>query len=188
MTTRLPPSTTPAQTAPVVSPSRSDRTSSWVSQIRMSSIRARPATRKRPTSLLSQTGRTDVIVGPDNRVGADAFFGSDAVQELEHPLGEQRGGLRVVRGKRAVREVVLVARVEEELRVLDLLDDLAGGLDVTFANEDRVVVRAVDLDRDAVRPWSEGPLAADRDRGIEEQRAAGTWSRLGELLGHHFAE
>jgi hypothetical protein len=40
---------------------------------------------------------------------------SDARQELEHALRKERRGLGVVRGKRAVGEVVLVAGVEEEL-------------------------------------------------------------------------
>src|SRR5206468_11974991 len=63
---------------------------------------------------------------------------SDAVEELQHALGEQRRCLGVVRGEGAVREVVLVAGVQEELRLSDLLDDLAGGVDVALAGEDRV--------------------------------------------------
>ncbi|ULJ76189.1 MULTISPECIES: hypothetical protein [Rhizobium] len=38
----------------------------------------------------------------------------------------------------AVGEVVPIARVQEKLRVLDLLHDLAGGVDVALADEDRV--------------------------------------------------
>ncbi len=114
--------------------------------------------------------------------------GSDAIQELEHSPGEQRGRIRVVRRERAVGEVVLVAGVQEELRVLDLLHDLAGGVDVALADEDRVVVHAVDLDRDAVRPGSEGPLAADREAGVEEQGSAGSGPCLCELLRRQHAE
>jgi hypothetical protein len=91
-------------------------------------------------------------------------------------------------GKRAVGEVMLVAGVEEELRVLDLLDDLASSLDVALADEDRVVGHAVDLDGDTVGPGSERPLAADRDTRVEEQRAAGAGTCLGQLLRHHLAE
>lgn len=37
-----------------------------------------------------------------------------------------------------------------------------------------VVVHTVDLDRDAVRPGSEGPLASDRPARVEEQGSAGS--------------
>ena len=65
-----------------------------------------------------------------------------------------------------------VAGIQEALRTLDHLRDLAGGDDIPLADEDRVLVHAMDLDRYAVRPGSEGPFAADREAGVEEQGAA----------------
>src|SRR4029078_432389 len=107
---------------------------------------------------------------------------SDAGEELQHALCHELRGRRVVRGQRAVREVMLVAGVEEELRAVDLVHELAGGVDAALADEDRVVVHAVDLDRNAVRPGPERPVAADRDRRVEEQGPACSRPRLGELL------
>src|ERR687892_2446175 len=46
-------------------------------------------------------------------------------EEGEHPLREQRGGALVVAWQTAVGEVVLVARVEEQLGVLGRLDERA---------------------------------------------------------------
>src|SRR5215213_11880282 len=80
---------------------------------------------------------------------------SDAGEELEHARLEQRGRFRIVGGQRVVGEVGLVARIQEELRVGNRGDDLTGRVDVTLVDEDRVVVRAVDLDRDSLRPRPE---------------------------------
>ena len=41
--------------------------------------------------------------------------------------------------------MVLVAGVKEEFRVLDFLHDVASGVDVAFADEERVVFHAVEL-------------------------------------------
>ena len=54
-------------------------------------------------------------------------------EEVEDALGEEGGGVGVVGGQRAVGEVVLVAGVEEQLGVLGLAVELAGGVDVAFA-------------------------------------------------------
>ena len=67
---------------------------------------------------------------------------------------------------------MLVAWVQEQLRVVDRGDDLARRLDVALADEDRIGVHAVDLDRHSLRPRPERPLPADRDAGVEEQRSA----------------
>src|SRR5438309_5458114 len=119
---------------------------------------------------------------------AEGARSSDAGEELKHSLGQHCGRLRVVGGERVVGEVVLIAGVQEELSVLDLLDDLAGGLDVSLAHEDRVVVHSMDLDGNALWPWPEGPLAADRDAGVEEECAPSSRARLGKLLRDHLAE
>ena len=83
---------------------------------------------------------------------------------------------------------MLIAGVQEQLRLLDLRHDLASGVDVALADEDRVVVHAVDLDRDAIRPGSEGPLAANREAGVEEQGSTGSGPCLCELLRRQHAE
>src|SRR5437016_2911212 len=59
-------------------------------------------------------------------------------QEIEHPLPQEGGCVRVVGRQRAIGEVVLVARVEEQLAVLGLLDERAGGVDVALIDEVRV--------------------------------------------------
>src|SRR4026209_2992 len=67
MTTLVPLWTAAALTAPAVSRSLSDRTSSWVSPIHMSSILAWPATRTERSFLPTQTEVSDSLVGPDAR-------------------------------------------------------------------------------------------------------------------------
>src|SRR5581483_9540557 len=76
----------------------------------------------------------------------------------------------------------------EKLRVGGLLDNLARGVDVALANEDRVLVHAVDLDGDTLGPRPKCPGAADRQARVEEQRAAGSGPRLRELLRRQNAE
>jgi hypothetical protein len=49
---------------------------------------------------------------------------SDPVEEIDHPSREELGRSRVVRGQRTVGEVVLVTWVQEQLRIVDLRDDL----------------------------------------------------------------
>jgi hypothetical protein len=56
----------------------------------------------------------------------------NAVEEVEDPAGEKRGGLGVIRRQRTVGEVVLIARVEEQLRVVEGRDDLSGGVEVSL--------------------------------------------------------
>jgi hypothetical protein len=57
------------------------------------------------------------------------------LQEVEHALSQQRGRVGVVRGQARVGEVVLVAGIEEQLRVLGRGDELARGVDVAFADD-----------------------------------------------------
>ena len=101
------------------------------------------------------------------------------VEELARALHHQRGRVRVVRREGAVGEQVSVARVHEQLGELgsDRLDQLAGEIEVAALPEERVLLHAVDLHRDTVRPRSEGPLAGDREAALVEQRSART--RLG---------
>ena len=65
-------------------------------------------------------------------------------QEVDDPLQQQLGGVGVVGGQRTVGEVVLITWVQEQLGTWRGLDDGTGCVDVTFANEDRVGVHAVD--------------------------------------------
>src|SRR5438105_10018893 len=125
---------------------------------------------------------------PNRRKLTPGARSSDAGEELQHSLGQQRGRVRVVGGQRVVGEIVLVAGVEEQLGVVHLLDDLARRLHVSLADEDRVIVHAVDLDGDAIWPGSEGPLAADGDGRVEEERASRSGPGLGQLLRDHLTE
>jgi hypothetical protein len=83
---------------------------------------------------------------------------------------------------------MLVARIEEQLSVRHVGDDLPSRIDVAFVDEERIVVGAVDLDRHALRPRPEGPFAADRDARVEQERPTGPRASLGELLGDRLAE
>ena len=79
---------------------------------------------------------------------------------------------------------MLVAGVEEQLRLVGRRDQLPGGVEIAvLLGEERVGVHAVHLHGDAVRP----PLAELRDReaGVEQQRATGVRAGLRELLGGH---
>src|SRR5579864_327128 len=107
-------------------------------------------------------------------------------EEVEHPLDQQRGRAGVVRRQRAVGKVVLVAGVEEQFGVLGLLDDLAGGVDVALAHEDRIGVHPVYLHRHPVGPGR--AERRDRDARIEQQRAPRARPRLRQLLGREHAE
>ena len=80
---------------------------------------------------------------------------ADSRQEVEHALREELGRLGVVARQAGVREVVLIAGVEEELCVVGRLDELAGGIHVAFLHEDRIRVRPVDLRRKTGRPCAE---------------------------------
>src|SRR5215210_1511734 len=88
---------------------------------------------------------------------------SDPLEKLENSAREQRGRRRVVRRQGAVGEVVLIARVQEQLGVRNGGSDLARGVDVALTREDRVVLHAVDLYGDALGPRAERPFARDRD-------------------------
>src|SRR6202011_146988 len=57
---------------------------------------------------------------------------------IRQPVPQESGSVRVVRWQRAVREVVLVTGVEEELPILGLIDQCTGGVDVALADEERV--------------------------------------------------
>jgi len=113
---------------------------------------------------------------------------SHVLEEVEHPAGEERSGLRVVRRQRAVGEVVLITGVEEQLGVVDVGDDLPSRVDVSLPDEDGVRVHAVDLDGDSVGPRAEGPVTGDRNAGVEQQRAASPGPGLRELLSRHLPE
>ena len=126
---------------------------------------------------------SDVVCGPSAAVGQNR----DAVRVGARPAGarhwprragityralrksstrrEQCGGIGVVGRQRAVGEVVLVAGVEEQLRVFGLPGELTGGVDVALAGEDRVGVHPVHLHRHARGPGAE---RGDRDAGIEQ--------------------
>src|SRR3954447_13709540 len=73
-------------------------------------------------------------------------------KEIEHPLLQECGGVRVVRRQGAVGEVVLVAGIEKQLRVLGLLDERASGVDVTLIDEEWVGIHPMYLYRYPVRP------------------------------------
>src|SRR5580700_8104264 len=108
-----------------------------------------------------------------------------AAEEVEHAPGEQCGGIGIIGRQRAVGEVVLVAGVEEQLRVLGLLDELTGGVDIALAGEDRVGVHPVYL---RWHPHGPGAERGDRDTGIEQQRPARSRPCLRQLLGREHAE
>ena len=106
-------------------------------------------------------------------------------EEAEHPLQDQRrGGLFVV-GQAAVGEQVLVAGVQEQLRVRGSLDQLAGGTQVLLG-EERVGVHPVDLDRGKVRPRA--AELGHRDAGVEQQGTPGPRPGLGQRLRGQHAE
>ena len=107
-------------------------------------------------------------------------------EERERPLGEQLRRALVVAREARVGEVVLVAGVEEELRVLGCLDQLASRVDVALADEDRVLVHPVDLRRNAVRPRS--AEVRERDARVVEERPARSSAGLSELLRRDDAE
>src|ERR1017187_8878816 len=112
--------------------------------------------------------------------------GLTRAEEGEDPLDQEGGGVRVVGRQRAVGEVVLVAGVQEQLCVLGLLDELAGGVNVAFADEDRVAIHPVHLHWPPVGPG--GAERRDRDAGIEEQRPLRARPRLRQLLGREHPE
>src|SRR5690606_4650595 len=85
-------------------------------------------------------------------------------------------------------KIVLISRIQEQLGVLCLRHNFTRGIDVALAHENRVSVHAVNLHRYVLRPRSEGPLAADRQTGIEKQSPASASARLCQLLGGKHAE
>src|SRR5580692_1428938 len=70
---------------------------------------------------------------------------AELVEELDRAADDQGGRAGIVARQRAVGEQVLVPRVGEQLREVgaDDRDQFAGGLEVTFVREERVVVHAV---------------------------------------------
>jgi len=156
----------------------------------------RPAIERYASGLVDPAGIVAVTVGLDR--AAEALAGqvgtgsgtkihidpralAPAAEEVEHPLCEQRGGGRVVGGQRAVGEIVLVAGVEEKLRVVRLGDQGAGSVDVALVDEERIRVHPMHLHRHPVRPG--GAERVDRDAGVEQQRTARTRPRLRKFLG-----
>jgi hypothetical protein len=81
---------------------------------------------------------------------------------------------------------VLVARVEEQLRVLGPVNELTGGVNIAFVDEERVGVHRVHLHRNSVGPG--GAELRNRQAGMQEQRPSHPRSRLRELLGRHHTE
>src|ERR671918_823548 len=111
----------------------------------------------------------------------------DVIEEAEHALLEQRRGALVVAGQAVVSEQVSVARIQEQLRPLYRLVELAGGFEV-FVRRQRpfVGVHDVDLERDALRP-----RAAElrrRDATVEQQGSLRTGPCLGQHLRRHRAQ
>ena len=105
---------------------------------------------------------------------------------VEHAPGQQRGRLRVVGGQRAVGEVVLVAGVEEQLRVLGLsTSSRAASMSPSPTKIGSASIRG---SAPARRPARPEPNSDDRDAGIEEQRAARAGPCLRELLRREHAE
>ena len=82
---------------------------------------------------------------------------SAGLEELEDAPGEQLGRVRVVRRQARVGDVVLIPGVEEELRVLCLLDEGPGGVEVALVDEERI--RAMDLPRSPRRMISSKPIS-----------------------------
>src|SRR6266853_6593897 len=83
----------------------------------------------------------------DMATGGRGMLESAGREKLENALPEQRRGAGAVRRQAGVGEVVLVARVEKELRVLGRLDDRASGVDVALPDEVRIRIHAMDLHR-----------------------------------------
>ena len=88
------------------------------------------------------------------------------VEEAEHALPEQCRGAFVVVGQAVVSEQVPIAGVQEQLRALDRLGELAGGVEIALSEDQLVGVHHVDLEPDAM-----GPRAAElgeRDGGLDQ--------------------
>ena len=81
---------------------------------------------------------------------------------------------------------MLVAGVDEQFRVLGLLDELAGRVDVALSGEERVGVHPVHLHRQPVGPA--GTERRNRDESEEEQSAPRARPRLRQLLGRQHTE
>src|SRR4030095_8291364 len=98
----------------------------------------------------------------------------DVIEEAEHALLEPcRGGFVIV-GHAVVREQVSIAGIEEELRALDRLDELAGDIDIAPV----VGFHGVDLEGNAARP-----LAAElgeRYGAVQEQGSLRAGAGLGQ--------
>lgn len=87
-------------------------------------------------------------------VDRDRLAGSrPRAEEVEHPLDQVRGGVRVVGRQRAVGEIVLVAGAEEQFGVAGLPGKLASGVTVARAGEDRIGIRPVHLHRHPAAGW-----------------------------------
>ena len=104
------------------------------------------------------------------------------VEEAERSFREQCRGIFVVVGEAVVGEQVSIAGIQEQLRALDCLHDLAGGGEVFV--DPLVVLHHVDLERDALRPRAAELLG--REGGAEQQGSLRARPRLGQhLRGHH---
>ncbi len=107
------------------------------------------------------------------------------LEEVEHTLCQLGRRLRVVVGETAIREKMAVTGVEEEFAALYGTDQFSGGVEVPFLHP-LVPLHHVDLQRDALGPWS--PELFGREGRGEEERALRAESRLGERLRRHHAE
>ena len=109
----------------------------------------------------------------------------DALQEREHAFPEQCRSLFVVVEEAVVSEQVPIARIQEYLRALDCLVELAGGLEV-FPDNPLVVLHHVDLQREALRPGV-AELRGWESSG-KEQGSFGARTSLGQHLRRHHPE
>jgi hypothetical protein len=101
-------------------------------------------------------------------------------------LQEQRRGAFVLARQAVVSEQVLIAGVQEQLRALDRLGKIAGDVEIALRDKQLIGVHRMDLERDAVRPWT--PELRGRDTGVKQQSSLRTWPRLGQHLRAHRPE
>lgn len=106
-------------------------------------------------------------------------------EKLEDALPEECRGVRPVGAQAGIGEIVLVAGVQEELRVRGRRDESAGSLEIAFV-QDRIRVHAVDLHGYTRRPRRPG--FRDRQTRVEQQRTARSGAGLSELLRRHDAK
>src|SRR6266536_4932746 len=102
----------------------------------------------------------------------------DVAEEAEHALLEQLRGTFVVVGQALVGEQMSIAGVQEQLRALDCLDELARGGEVL--HRPLVGLHHVDLERNSRRPRV--AELGGRESGAEQQGSFRAGTRLGQHL------